>query len=1013
MPRTSRQFLYATLIAGLLPCWAGAQQAEPATGTVTGRVTEVNSQRPLSDVQVRVVGTQRGAITNDQGDYRITGLTAGTVQVRAQRIGYSPVTQSVTLTAGAPASSNFVLSPTAIQIDEVVVTATGESQRKRESGNTIATVTPSAERLATTTNIAEVLQASAPGVYVNSPGGTQGSANRIRIRGASSLSLSNEPLLIVDGVRASSQIGGVAGDGTIGVGGQTSSRLNDINPDDIEAIEIIKGPAAAALYGTAGANGVIQIRTKRGRSGKAKWTVTGESGQQRDVQDYPSNYTQVGTVPSGARTTGCTLDAQSRKVCTANPDSLVSFNPLKAVNPFITGKTASVGLSVSGGGDQSSYFVSADVDDDHGIVEPNTFRRWSTRLNVTSQFRENISAQLSTSYIGSRLAFPQNDNNTLGILGGGLLGSAFDDPVGRGFITGQTVQELYAIDVRENVERFVGSAPIVWQVNKWLTTNATAGVDFFDRRNRQTIPPGKVFNSQSNLDGQRNANNADIWNYTANGSATANFDLTPTLRSTTTGGVQYTREYIEGVRAQGSKLLGGTGSLQGAAARFVVGETNTDNRTYGGLISEQLAWRDRLFFTAALRTDRNSAFGQDFGWVSYPAASLSYVISDEDFFPKINALSSLRLRTAYGESGKQPNFRDAITFFNTQTVTLAGADQPGITVGGTGNLNLKPEVSREIEGGFEAAFFGSRAGLEVTYYEKTSTDLLIARPLPPSLGLTQTQFDNLGESQNKGWEVMLRSQILELRNAKLEVTATYAGNKTKLTDIGSLPSGEKISPIVFGPQRHVEGYPLAGYWDESIKFTDKNADGIISRVNCPGQAQVAGAPECEMEIGALSYLGQPLPTREISVAPRLQLFNWLQLSALVDHKGGFKVFNNTERFRCNFGNCPAAYLATASLEDQAANLGQLMNTDAGYIEDGTFTKLREVAATFTVPQSWAARARAESMTFTLAGRNLATWTNYKGFDPEVNSTPNANFGTSDFLTQPPLRIFSARVSLAF
>jgi len=1008
MLRQSRHLLYATLLT-TLPWCVHAQQAAPTSGTVAGRVIEASSQRPLSDVQVRIVGTQRGAITNDQGDYRISGITPGSVTVRAQRIGYSPGSQTVTVGTGEPAKADFTLSPTAIQIDEVVVTATGESQRKRESGNTIATVTPTAEQLATTTNIAEVLQASAPGVYVNSPGGTQGSANRIRIRGASSLSLSNEPLLVIDGVRASNEINGT---GSIGVGGQTSSRLNDINPDDIEAIEVIKGPAASALYGTAGANGVIQVRTKRGRSGKARWTVTAEGGRQNDVQAYPSNYTQVGTTTTGARATGCTLDAQARRVCTPKPDSLVSHNPLEKYSPYITGKTASLGASVSGGGDVASYFVSADVDDDNGIFEPNQFRRWSTRLNVTGQFRDNMSAQLSTSYVGSRLEFPQNDNNTLGILGGGLLGSAFDDSVGHGFITGQTVQDLYAIDVRENVERFVGSAPIVWQVNKWLTANATAGVDFFDRRNRQTVPPGKV-NFGALPEGQRNANNADIWNYTANGSLTAAFDISPSLRSTTTGGVQFTREYIEGVRAQGAKLLGGTGSLQGAAARFVVGETNTDNRTYGGLISEQLAWRDRLFLTGALRTDRNSAFGEDFGWVTYPAASLSYVISDEDFFPKTRFVNSLRLRTAYGESGKQPNFRDAITYFNTQTITISGADQPGITVGGTGNLDLKPEVSREIEGGFEAALLNSRVGLELTYYSKTSENLLIARPLPPSLGLTQTQFDNLGESTNHGWEVMLRGQIVDMRKVKFDVTATYAGNKTKLTDIGRLPSGEKISPIVFGVQRHVEGYPLGGYWDESIKFADKNGDGIITRVNCPGQAQVAGGPECEMDIGPLSYLGQPLPTREISVSPRLQLFDWLQFTALVDHKGGFVVFNNTERFRCNFGNCAAAYVSSSSLEDQAANLGQLMNTDALYVEDGAFTKLREVAATFTAPHAWATRLRSEGLTFTLAGRNLVTWSDYKGFDPEVNSQPGSNFGTSDFLTQPPLRIWTARVSLTF
>ncbi|HEX6050240.1 MAG TPA: TonB-dependent receptor plug domain-containing protein, partial [Gemmatimonadaceae bacterium] len=478
MRRMARHLLQATLLASAVPLGLTAQQ--PTQGTITGRAVDAASQRALPDVQVSVVGTQRGAITNEEGEYRIVNLTPGTVTVRAQRIGYAPVTQSVTVAAGGTATANFVLAATAIQIDEVVVTATGESQRKRETGNTVATVTPSAERLATTTNIAEVLQASAPGVYVNSPGGTQGSANRIRIRGASSLSLSNEPLLIVDGVRASNEIQGT---GSIGVGGQTASRLNDINPDDIEAIEVIKGPAAAALYGTAGANGVIQIRTKRGRAGRARWNVYAEGGQQRDVQDYPANFATVGLTGTGARTTGCTLDARTRGVCTPKPDSTVSHNPLEAANPYITGKTSSVGASVSGGGDVAAYFVSADYDDDTGIFEPNSFQRWSTRMNLTGQFRENVSAQLSTSYMGSRLEFPQNDNNVLGILGGGLLGSAFDDPDSRGYIAGQTVQELFAIDVHENVERFVGSAPIVWQVMPWLTANATAGVDFFNRRN--------------------------------------------------------------------------------------------------------------------------------------------------------------------------------------------------------------------------------------------------------------------------------------------------------------------------------------------------------------------------------------------------------------------------------------------------------------------------------------------------------------------------------------------------
>jgi hypothetical protein len=206
---------------------------------------------------------------------------------------------------------------------------------------------------------------------------------------------------------------------------------------------------------------------------------------------------------------------------------------------------------------------------------------------------------------------------------------------------------------------------------------------------------------------------------------------------------------------------------------------------------------------------------------------------------------------------------------------------------------------------------------------------------------------------------------------------------------------------------------LGGYWDEAITFADKNGDGLITRANCPGQTVVAGGPECEMTIGALSYLGQPLPSREISVSPRLQLFDWLQFAALIDHKGGFVVFNNTARFRCNFGNCQAAYDPNASLADQAANLGQLMNTDAGYVEDGTFTKLREMSFTLIAPDDMAHKLGFQNVDFTIAGRNLKTWTDYKGFDPEVNSQTAGNFGTSDFLTQPPLRMWSARLSLSF
>lgn len=1004
----------AILLLGMLALPRAGLAQE--TGVIEGRVTEVGTGNAVSDAAVSLVGTNRGIFTGPDGSFRLGSVRPGELSVRVSRLGYGAVTRSVSLAAGATARLDVQLAPAAVIIDEVVVTATGESQRRRESGNTVNTVLPTPARLATSTSVPQLLEAQAPGVYINSPGGTTGSASRIRIRGANSLSLTNEPLVIVDGVRMSNEITQANNlGGGIGVGGQGSSRFNDINPDDIESIEILKGPAAAALYGTAAASGVIQIRTKRGRPGNARWTTYAEAGTQEDVEEYPANFAQVGRrTADSSRTTACTLDAQVRRVCNPRVDSLVSWNPLEQASPFVRGTRTSYGVSVSGGGDVASYYVSGDMDRDWGIFEPNKFRRISLRTNLNTQVGSDLTLQAGANYSSSRLEFPQNDNNVLGILGGALLGSAFDNPVSRGWLSGQTPREVFNLDVREDVERFLGSLSASWQAISWLSVVGTTGVDYFNRRNKQTVPPNRVFFG-SLPDGQRTANVTDVWNYTANGSATANFALTPDLRSTTTAGVQFTQEMIQGNRAFGAKLLAGTGSLQGAAARFAVGEANTDNKTLGGLLQQQLGWRDRLFATAAIRTDNNSAFGEEFGWITYPAFSLSYVITEEPFFPRTTALSSLRLRAAYGESGQRPNFRDAISFFNTQTITTGGTDFAGVQVGGLGNPSLKPELSREYELGFESSLLNERIGLEFTYYDKKTTDLLVQRPVPPSVGGPKQQFANLGTSTNKGIEGRLTARVLEFRGAELEITAVGSTNRNRLVTLGRLANGDPIPPIPFGIQRHVAGYPLGGYWDEGYTFEDRNGDGIITRVNCPNQPAVAGGPACEMvRTDSLVYLGNPIPTREWSISPRITFRNWIELSALFDYKGGYKQFNNTARFRCNFNNCREASDADSPLWLQARNIAQaFFQTDAGFVEDASFTKLREVALTLTAPGDWASRLRMQGLRLTVAGRNLATWTDYTGFDPEVNSTPQNQFSASDFFTIPPLRMFSTRLTVQF
>lgn len=978
-------------------------------GAISGRVLDASSRSPIALAQIQIVGTTRGGVTGDDGTFRIGGVRAGQYQVRVLRLGFQASAKPVTVTAGGTSEVEFAMTPAAVSLEQVVTTATGEKERKREIGSAVATLQPTTDQITSAQSVSQLITGKVSGVDVAQAGGTVGGNSRIRIRGANSISLGNEPLIIVDGIKFNNSVGqdNVSGATTIGVGGQVPSRFNDINPEDIESMEILKGPAAAAQYGTAAANGVIQITTKRGRSGSARWNTFIEGGKINDVTAYPANYAQTGTRlvsqgptrPVGSTTGFCDLDSQTLGLCSPNAGGLTSFNPLEQYSPFITGHHGAYGASVTGGTDQVTYYVSGNFDKQQGVFEINTENRASGRANLSVQLRDNWNVQIGTSYLADHLRLPQNDNNILGILPGGLLGGTEDDPVAHGYLAGQTPQEIFAIETRQDTQRFENTVNTSYQPLSWLTATGVAGLDYLNRYDNELIPPNKVFFGDL-PDGQRTSNPFSIYNYTANGTLSAAFTPFAGIKSTTKVSGLFSKELVRGTLAFGAVLLGGTGSLQGSTARFAVGETNTDNKTVSALIREDLAFRDRIFFSAALRNDKNSAFGQNFGSINYPSYTLSWVVNEESFFPKQDWVSSLRLRAANGRSGQKPNFRDAITFFNAQTVTVNSSDVPGITVGGTGNIDLRPERSRETELGFDAGFFGERLGLEVTHYDKRTDDLLIAVPLPPSLGLTSTQFKNLGTVANKGWEFQANAKVLDVEPVAFNLTLSASTNDNKVLSLGEISPGVPVPPIIFGNQQHRVGVALGSYFGRSVTFNDANKDGIIA------ESEIAVS---DTEV----YLGNPLPKQEMAITPELTLFKLLRVSALIDHKGGYRLFDFTRRFRCAFGVCQEAFDKNSPLVDQAANLAINFGTDALYVEDATFTKLRELSFTLIAPEGLRRLVGGRAMELSIAGRNLHTWTKYKGFDPETNSEPGGNFSTSDFLTLPPTRSWTARVNINF
>lgn len=1000
--------------AGFTPA---ALVAQATAGTITGRITDAAGQ-PVAGAQIQVVGTTRGAATSDNGTYRISGLTAGNYTLRVLRLGFQSTTRQVAVAAGGTATADFRLAPSAVNLDQVVVTATGEQIRAREQAASVAKVSTDAVPLAATNNISNLIAGRVAGVTVVASGGTTGTGSRVRIRGANSVNLSNEPLIIIDGVRVDNS----ANSGSIAVGGQTVSRLNDLKPEDIESIEVLRGPAATGLYGTQAANGVFQITTKRGNVGKAQWNGFGEYGQIEDIQTYPGNYRGWGKNPTtGAAITaqlGCTLQA-SLPGGTCARDSVTAVSQLNTpgVSPFRTGGRDRVGGSVRGGSEVARYFISTDIERERGVFETSNLLRRNFRLNADATPTQKLTVGVTSGYLSSNLQLPVNDNSNLGLVSNGLLGGSIfcsqatpcgADTTSRGYFSGFRPSQLNALETRQLVERFTGAVNANYRPYSWLSIIGQAGMDVNNRDDQSILPPNIIGTSALNLEGSRTRNRFTIGTYTANLSGQASFNPFRDLSSQTTLGVQYNRDNFSGNLASGGRLLAGTGSLAGVSARQTVDEQNVYTRLFGVIVQQQFGFKDRLFVTGSVRGDRNSSFGQNLGTAWFPSAQLSYVISDERWFPKSDIISQVKLRSAIGQAGLRPGVTDALLFYTPVAVTVANNSVSGFTVGGAGNPNLKPERITEAEGGFDIGLFNGRASLEVTYFSKRSQDALISRPLAGSLGGPFGRFENIGVVTNKGVEIGSNLRLVDTRNVGFDLNLNFSTLSNKLVSLA-----EGITPIIYGlggaTQRHTPGAPLGAYFQVPYTFADANNNNVIevSEVTLtPGPNNTAPAPQ---------FLGNPLPKRSLSVLPTLTLFRNFRVNAVVDYRGGFYLYNGTEQFRCaTTGTCRALYDPTASLDKQAAAIAaRNYGTFAGYMEKADFIRLRELALTVQLPQRYAQRLRARGMNLTLAGQNLALWSKYSGLDPELNFAGQSNQTYADFLTQPPVRRLTVRANLDF
>ncbi len=981
--RTRPLALLGAVLALVVSPAAGQQ-----TGTITGRVTDQVSKQPLVNVQVTLGGTTRGALTDRDGKYEIRGAPATTIEVHARLIGYATATQSVTVEAGGTATADFSLSAAAVTLEQIVATPTGE-QAAREVSTALHKVDATQiNQQAAPTNLTDLLNARLPGVNVMSSGGTSGTGTRIRIRGSNSVSLSNEPVLIVDGIRVENG----AASSSVGVGGQVPSRLNDFDPSDLEAVQVASGPSAGVLYGTDAANGVITLQTRRGRPGPTRWEMSAEGGVLNDVGQYPSNYT--GLTAAGAQ---CILVNVAAGSCTQA--SLRTLNPLEQFSPFRTGNRSLFSVATSGGSEQTTFYLAGHYERENGVYEVNRLRRVSLRANVHDQARSNLDFFVSTGYTNSALRLPENDNNVFGVLSSGFLGGS-DSSVnhGYGFLT---PAQSFSIRTFQDIDRFTGSLQTNYRPWSFLEMHVITGTDFSSRYDQKTFVPGAIPQSFNNAAfvGSRQANPFQIYSWTANVWGTASFALTPSISSSTQAGIQYYHNLFHGVIAQRLTCASGTSSLTGCVTPLD-SETTQEFVTLGRFGEERLSISNRIFISAALRSDDNSAFGKRFGHILYPKLGASWVISEEPFFPSIGWLNSLRLRASWGKSGLHPGPTDALQFFAATPVVVGATDVSGITFGQAGDAALKPERVNETDAGLDFDVIDRRVHLEFTYYNKTSHDALVAVTLPPACGCGTSRFQNLGSVNNKGVEITGTFDVLNGQNLGLQLSASAWGNKNRVITLG-----KGVAPIIFGlggfSQRIEDGYAAGAYFFVPYTYSDANHDGII------------GFNEVTLGTSGAQFLGQPFPDHGGTLSADVTLIRRFHLYGLLDGRYGNKLFNSTEQFRCGFANCAGMNDPKSSLADQAAAVANLKGTQAGYIQDGGFTKLREVSLTYDAPDDLAHKVGAASLSFTVAGRNLHTWTKYRGVDPELNEAGQNNFTTADFLTQPPVRYWIGRVNITF
>lgn len=920
-------------------------------GTVLGTITDQKSGEPLVGANISIEGLGIGTTSDMSGNYVVTNVQEGSQTVKASYIGYKSVSLNVSVISGEDVTVNFSLKSSPLALDEIFVTGTAGQARKREVGNSVGQINMS-DVDQPVANVEELLSARVPGLNFQNTSGASGAGGVIRLRGNSSVSMSNAPLIYIDGVRVRSDAypKNVPPTGYSGRGHNTlSSPLNDINPNDIERIEVIKGAAATTLYGTEAGGGVIQIFTKKGKAGSgSRWVLQIDQG----------------TI--------------------VLPKFGTAARPYFGLGPFVRdGSKTNYSISTSGGGSNLRYFLSANWSDNTGVLPDS----WDDRLNVRGNFgfspNKNLQINFNTMISKSRNQNPPQGNNAHGLTlnayrgRASYFGTAWSDPKFK-----EELELLLVYDITSEFTRYNTGGEVIWSPIKNFTNTFKLGYDRSHADHRNYRPYGFVrakYGILADLDWTGEFINSEyIGSYDLIIGENLNVDLS--------FGGQRTVSKDHDITAHGENLPPGDATVSGAASQQAREfRTKIINAGYFG--QTLIGYKDRYFLTLGMRMDGFSAFGEETGFQALPKISGSYIISEESFWPQSSFFGTMKLRAAWGKSGRAPGAFDAVRTWNP----VGWGGQVAFFPENVGNPELGPEVTSETEFGFDATFFDDKVSVEFSSYNQTTNDALFSVSQIPSLGFGGSQLENVGEISNSGIELALQADILETKSFSLSGGFTIATNKSEVISLGGAPPFSAGGWIV-------EGGPVPGVIGRYITNPNEYADPVFAK-------------DANGNTDSRYMYGPNLPTDVYSGFIELSLPKGIKVFTRGEFMGGHYIFdgasNNVARRGaytvCDeilIGGKNAYELIAAGTKDGLTAKERAMCTrstvgGAGsiFIYPGDFFKLRDFTVTVPVPVKF---SNINSMTLKFSAKNAYRWLNkdFPLFDPEMVSGGGRATGSS-------------------